>query len=336
MADHEKPASPKIVHLSEADAARLDARLNGEPSRDAPADDPRDQKLGQLLALIGQCPAETPDAELARRTMDRIREQQNRQRFAEQVNTLAAGGGPSVGGFGWRQAATSAGVALIAVALLLPVLAQNRDLARQLACQTRLHEAAQAFAGYAADHEKTLPRGKVKPGQEWWHVGDPVDHDGGYQSNSAHLYLLVRQQYAEPEDLSCPNNPHARPGQLTEGHRDWPSAKAVSFSYQNQYRPEPIRIDRHPDLAVLADKNPLFVPKAKQLNYDASQPMTAASRLHDGRGQNVLTADGQVQWTVRPVMHEVNRSDNIWVADGIRQYHGNEVPRHAHDSFLVP
>jgi hypothetical protein len=239
-----------------------------------------------------------------------------------------------------------AGMVLIGVSLLLPVLASSRQISRQVACQRNLAEAGQAIAGYAADHAGTLPRGKVKPGIEWWHVGQPNQSDGLVRSNSAHLYLLVRDEndYIEPETLTCPTNPHAQPERLTDQQRDWPNHKAVCFSYQNQYTQAPIQLERDPDLAVLADKNPLFIVRTDKMTQ-AKCPPDAPTRLHDRRGQNVLTADGRVSWRTRPTLHRraspanaayAGRTDNIWTAEGITRYQGNESPRHDHDSFLVP
>jgi hypothetical protein len=337
MSEREEYQPIRITWLSEADAARLDARLeNGAVGESGGADtsaqgDARDRKIGQWLALIREYPTEPADPGLVDSTLKRIREDENRRRFAHQLNMLTAGGGPAPGP-SWRQMATVAAVVVVAVSLLLPVLSHNRDLARQLACQGRLGEAAKALAGYAADHDGAMPRGKVTPGSPWSHVGHPAGEDGSVQSNSAHLYILIREGYAQPRDLTCPSNPHARPEQLQPSDHDWPTAQAVSFSYQNQYTPKPIELQRHPNLAVLADKNPLFVARAGQVTHDPARPARSPSRMHDSRGQNVLTADGEVKWTLQPMMGQ----DNIWVARGVKHYHGNEQPSGADDSFLVP
>jgi len=345
MHEGQDKQSPRIVSLSQADADRLDARLEAGPLRagrtsGAQAGDARDQKLGQLLAVIGQWPADeghqASDA-LVRRTMDRIREAENRRRFSEQMQMLSRDGAERWSGGTWRQVATMAAIVLIGASLLLPVLARNRDIAERLACQRRLNEAYSARASYAGDHNGHMPRGKVEPGSDWWHVGQPADSQGSLRSNSAHLYLLVREGYLEPENLACPSNPQARPERMTERHHDWPSAKAVSYSYQNQYTDDPIKLDRHAGLAVLADKNPLFVVRRNQVTYNADWPTTSPSRMHEQRGQNVLIADGHVKWNRRPIMQDARqREDNIWIARGIERYQGNETPRDKDDSFLVP
>jgi type II secretory pathway pseudopilin PulG len=331
-----------VRRLSPPDAQRLDAHLDpAEAGLARPKDAAqRDAKVGALLALIDQCPAAAGDDALVERTLSRIQAQAERQRLAADAQMLAArGGAGDSGGFNLSQMATAAGIVLIAAALLLPVASRNDHVAKQLACQNNLGQAHQAMAGYAADHAGTLPRGKVKPGVRWWHVGQPNEADGTVRSNSAHLYILVRKNnYLDPQTLACPSNAHAQPERMTRRHHDWPSPQAVSYSYQNQYTPEPIHLNHDPDLAVLADKNPLFVGHTGRVTHDRDRPTSSPSRLHQQRGQNVLTAGGQVRWTVRPTVHHAadGSRDNIWVVRGIRHYHGNETPSEPGDSFLVP
>jgi len=363
---------PWIAQLSEADAQRLDAHLDPAEAGPPPADAiQRDRKVQQVLSLIEQCPAERGDQTLVNRTLQRIQAQRESQQLTQQAHMLAAGGetttgpGPASaggggGGFSMGQMMTLAGMVLIGASLLLPVLSQNRQLAMQVACQRKLAAAGGAIAQYAADHNGTLPRGKVEPGVAWWHVGQPHEPGGVVRSNSAHLYLLVRHEndYLEPATLACPSNAHAHPEKMTDHHHDWPSVKAISFSYQNQYTPEPIELNRNPELALLADKNPLFI-NARGKPTQATCPTTAPSLMHQRRGQNVLTADGNVAWRTSPTLHlsrgigpaglddkaqasaatatrPGTATDNIWVVRGIERYHGNETPNDPNDSFLVP
>ncbi len=127
-------------------------------------------------------------------------------------------------------------------------------------------------------------------------------------------------------------------GELTPDDHDWHTYEQVSYSYQNQYTNEPVRSDLHPRMAVLADKNPLFTVRHGRLIFDRSKPLEASSHGHAHRGQNILTLDGTVTWTVRPVVvsPDSQREDNIWLANDIDHYEGNEQPGSADDSFLVP
>lgn len=333
MAENPESYPWHTIRLSDEDARRLDALL-GESSDSPPDDEARTERLRELLRLLEQSPAGDPDPQLTQRTLERIREAENQQRLTEQVQMLSRSGpGP---GLSLRQVGTVAAVLLIGVSLLLPALDHSRQIARQIACQANLHESSAAMNQYAAAHAGKMPRGKVEPGSVWWNVGQNNSENQPSHSNSAHLFLLIKRGYAAPHELTCPSNPHAHPERVDENAHDWPSAQAVSYSYQNQYTAKPIKLDRHPGLAVLADKNPLFVVRTGRVTHDAQRPMASPSRLHRNQGQNVLTADGVVRWTVRPTIRQQRGEDNFWVVQGITHYQGTETPQQPDDSFLVP
>lgn len=320
--------------------ALLEARRRGEDAAVSlpPDATPRAQRLTQLLNLLDAMPT-VPEADLPPVHSSLIAQIKHRQQFAAQVQMLSETR-PGIG-VGWRQVASAAAVFLIGLSLLFPFLERNRAEARRLACAANLGDAGVALAQYAADHQHVLPRGTVRPGAVWWNVGqDPAHENGVVSSNSAHLYILVRSGLIDADRLACPENSHAPLGKMTRQHLDWPSPQAVSYSYQNQYTAEPVRIDRNPHLAVLADKNPLFVVRVNRMTFDTSLPQTTPSKIHGNRGQNVLTAGGSVSWTIRPVLRSPGRGgdlDNIWLLRGVQRYSGTEHPQTPdEDSFLVP
>lgn len=334
----------KIRTLSEADAQALDALLAGSrvsaqagAHAAAYAGDPqRIERVSKVLSLLDALPVAEPSNDLVARTMTAIEQTRQRERFASQVQMLAGSDGSL--GVGWRQILSAAAVFIIGISLLLPFLSRSRAEARRVACATNLQTAGSAFGSYAADNLGMLPRGKVAPGTAWWRVGQDVEENAPLQSNSAHLYLLIRQNYLSPDQLACPENAHALTGEH-EGHRhDWPTAQAVSYSYQNQYTRTPLRLQDAPNLALLADKNPLFLIGQGKVAFDERSSRVAPSRVHDNRGQNVLTADGAVTWSLRPLLRRGGQgtADNIWVAKGVDRYTGNETPTTPDDSFLVP
>jgi hypothetical protein len=98
-----------------------------------------------------------------------------------------------------------------------------------------------------------------------------------------------------------------------------------------------MRLQRSSRMALLADKNPLFVPRDPRfgpgLTYDDRLPETSASPFHRSQGQNVLIGDGHVFWSTRPVLPN---GDNIWLAGDLKRYYGDETPAGPNDSFLVP
>lgn len=331
-----------VRHLSEPDAEVLEALL-GAMNRDASGgtaqqrDPQRTQRVQALLTLLDALPEEEDDPRRVERTLHAVEAAQQRQRLAIPPSEMRPQAG---GGFGWRHVAMAAVAAVLGLSLLLPVLEYNRAEAQRITCAANLQTAGIGFQQYAADHDGVLPRGRVQPGAPWWHVGEvPSEKDPVVRSNSAHLYLLVRGGgYVDADDLACPTNPHAPLGEMSMAHRDWHAPEQVSYSYQNQYTERPWRVEPRAHMAVLADKNPLFVARQGRVIFDAQRPFDAPSRSHNQRGQNVVLLDGSVLWTQSPVMRRPGQfyETNIWVAEGVDRYTGTELPGSRDDSFLVP
>ncbi|MDX1681662.1 MAG: hypothetical protein R3336_00950, partial [Phycisphaeraceae bacterium] len=224
-----------------------------------------------------------------------------------------------------------AAMLLLGMSILFPVLAQNRERARQIVCANRLAAAGRALGAYAVDHKGVLPRAGTWPGEVWWEVGTGCEDGKPYRSNSAHLRSLVRAGYLNPADLACPDNPNATGGAAV-ARRDWPRPETVSFSYQNQFTPEPIVLEDHAEMAVLADRNPYFDrgPRSGPVVEisDAMKP----TRQHQSIGQNILAAAGHVGFHRKPMIGQ----DAIWTITGTTRYRGVEYPTRPGDSFLVP
>lgn len=335
-----KPTHNQLTTLSPADAQALDMLLEASSASATPQhNDPRTEQLKQILALLDQHPVMDPSADLTQKVLGKIKEEEQRRELAMQIQSLAA---PTVA-FRWREMFAVAAVLLMGLSVLWPTLAASREEARRLACQYNLGLTGMAMARYASDQQGLMPRTASLPSASWASVG--MSHGSAATnrtianrqqiSNPAHLFLLARQGYITPQTMACPDNPDA-PQHFAADSTDWPNAPAVSFSYQNQLTPKPLRLDRSPDLAVLADKNPLFVatrhdPRLVVFRTDL-QP-ASPSPSHKLRGQNILFASGATLWNDQPVTRS---GDNIWTAQGVRNYIGTESPTHEDDSFLVP
>lgn len=332
------------ARLCDADAAVLDAILEARaagldrgplpPAPGTTSSAGRAEKMAALLGLLDRDAPDEPDAadldDLTARTLAAVAEDRQRQRFARQVHVFAEP--RQTTGVAWRQVMTAAAVFLIGFSLLLPVIDRSRDDAQRRACASGLAGMGGAFGRYAADHDGQLPRrGETAPDAAWWRVGQ----DPG-QSNSAHLFILVRQRYVTPDQLACSANEHApAAGALTDRHHDFRNYAEVSYSYQNQFRLQPISLDGGA-IALLADKNPLF-----EINDGFSQRSDVAvntpSVVHGSRGQNVLLNDGHVQWMTRPALDLGDRpADNLWTITGVKQHVGNETVRSRSENFLAP
>jgi hypothetical protein len=279
------------------------------------------------MSLLDRLPDEPAPDDLETRTLARVS-------GSRRPLQLARGTDESERGFGFRLPELLAVAAMIVIGtcLALPILAQNRAAAQRFACETNLSMVGAAIGRYGSDFGDVLPRQYVKPGLAWWNVGKEPRRDAPVESNSAHLYLLARAGYISPDAMACPGNADAPRG-MTAAMRDWPRYEAVSYSYQNQYTPQATRLSDAGDMPVLADKNPLFTVEGRWgLQHRDDLPANARSHSHQGKGQNILRATGQVEWSPEPVLD----NDNIWLATGVDRYTGVEPPSNPRDTFLVP
>ncbi|MEM9419087.1 MAG: hypothetical protein AAGA25_08585 [Planctomycetota bacterium] len=334
--ESEKPV--EVTPLCEDDGRALDAIVAnaGQPGPVPAGLGDRTQRVARVLSLLDQLPSENTaggDEDLVQRTLAAAADARQRERFAQQIEMFAEP--PRSFGVSLRQVFTAAAVLLLGVSLLMPALNHQREAQQIAACSYNLGVAGQQIGQYSLDHAGMLPRGPV--GESWIKTGQPdaIDDAGRYQSNSAHLYILIREAYVAPSRLACASNDRATIAMPGSGQLDWSSHQAISYSYQNQHGVAPIRVDRSsPHLAVLADKNPLFVVNDGKVVYDRDAKRDAASVLHGGKGQNILMLDGRVSWSTTPRIG----GDNVWQISGHRGgYTGTEVPNDAHrDSFLVP
>ncbi|MEM1446890.1 MAG: hypothetical protein AAGF84_12600 [Planctomycetota bacterium] len=345
-AQREREQPVEVTTLSEDDGRALDAVLaNGGQPGPLPAGlGERATKVSGVLSLLDQYPGGHESSfdfsggaagheDLVQRTLAATAEARQRERFAQQIEMFAEP--RRTLGVSFRQVIAAAAVILLGVSLLMPALANQQQAQQIAACSYNLGVAGQQMGQYALDHAGILPRGPV--GDSWIKTGQPdaIDDAGRYQSNSAHLYLLIRQGYTAPSRLACASNKTAVVSMPGSGQLDWDSHQAISYSYQNQHGVAPIRLDlASPRLAVLADKNPLFIFRDGKVVHDRDADRDAASTLHNGAGQNILTLDNRVSWSVAPRVGD----DNVWQIQGhAGDYHGTEVPADSQrDSFLVP
>jgi len=344
----------KYVAAGQTDFDVLDALLESGARGDMSAaraitQTERGHRVSKWLDLIDQMPAQPPADDLVARTMSRIAVRGRREAVLARIDEhrpaameLSPTGtdGRATGrasmpaiAFRWNELIAVAAVLMIAVSLLWPIMAQTRTDAMRIACANNLATASVGLRNYAWDNQNTLPRYSTIAGSPWWNVGQPVS-DGVVQSNSAHLYKLRREGYVATGTLNCPTNGQA-PQQLAASAFDWPNARAISYSYQNQYTPEPTRLNRTNSIVVLADKNPLFTPGVEgsaSLMFNSEHGIDSPGRRHSKVGQNVLVLDGSVQWAPTNAIN----GDNFYAAGNITSYRGTETPANQNDSFVVP
>lgn len=324
------------VNLCEDDQQAFDALLAAgfNPKAVDPQLQPRAKRLAQVMGLLDNLPAPSPGDLLVERTIQRIHEARQKERYTQQIQSLSGSTGP---GFRWTELVAAAAMVLIGISLIWPTFSRSRANAQQYACQANLATAGMGFASYARDHGGLMPAVKSRPGDPWWNINQ-FDEHGYTRSNSAHLFVMIRHKYLKPEDLSCSGNAGALRN-ITMTMRDWPSAASTSYSYQNQFTHRPNRLNGRMAIAVLADKNPLFKPGGYREDLDPTSLSPNHVRL---RVQNVLMTSGEVLRLTAPL---INQGDNIWQVRDMTtaytkgqpvKYTGCEVPSDETDSFLVP
>lgn len=336
-------SAAEIRYLNEADGAAMDAVLAAHAAGTDLKQGPvpagsakRAEKARELLGLLDLATPDDPPSNLTARTLEAVRAHEQRQRFSQQVQMLSEP--RRTLGVAWHQLVTAAAVFIIGTSLLMPMMDRQQADSRRMAGMGNMRMAGQAMSKYSADNLGQMPRGQIRPGMVWWDVGQPQDvGEQGTHSNSAQLYRLVRQGYIQADRLACPENPHARKFILTAEHHDWTDPLAVSFSYQNQYTSKVLRLEDAPQMAVLADRNPLFIIKSGRVVFNVDAPTDASSMVHHRPGQNVLSGDGVVTWRTRPILEPFagNEADNIWTISGIDFYTGKEVRDNLYDNFLA-
>ncbi|MBI1369921.1 MAG: hypothetical protein GC162_14860 [Planctomycetes bacterium] len=291
----------------------------------------RAHRIMELLGLLDHLPTPSTGDLLVPRTLELIESTRRQEALSQQIDHLTGSGG----GFGplrvdMRELVATAAMFLIGVSLLWPMLSSVRSTARQVACQANLAGAGMGLISYAADNRGSMPATKSRLGSPWW-LTNQFDEQGNALSNSAHLFVAVRDGYVTLKLLSCSENPEA-PESLPTDARDWPTFASASFSFQNQYSRNKASLEGGPLIAILADKNPFF--ETGHYRMGLARDTSSFNHGADG-GQNVLMTNGQVTWLDNP--HLAN-DDNIFHAgdEGFDNYTGLEGPTSVDDSFLVP
>lgn len=286
------------------------------------------------LRAVGQAPVAPVPPDLASRTMARIMlAKAEKAALNSEVEGMQFGGG-----LRWPELAAAIAIVLTGLLLALPGFERVRSDARKVACADNLDVSGQALMQYASDNKGALPRLSTQPGSVWWNVGKVVKGAPPQESNSAHLYNLIRTGHVAASRLNCPENA-AAPRENDRSAYDWSSSAQVSYSYQNQFATRVSKPERNAHIALLADKNPLFAgvsgfSQSKPVSYLPGIPSDSPSSAHGGRGQNILLANGAVSWQRTPV---ISGGDNIWTTNRAQEtYNGTEIPTDPNDSFLVP
>ncbi len=227
------------------------------------------------------------------------------------------------------------GAVAAAVLLVVGVFAISyREAARrkdQMACAARQARLGAAMLTYANKNDGHLPAA-ASEARRWL----PAEADEKPAvSNSAGLFRLVKDGYVEPSTFQCPAV-GGKPFVVQAGMSDFPASENISYSYQHAVGTRGLWIEDprlagvKDSFAILADSSPLFDGR----RFRRERVQRPISDNHDHRGQNVLYLDGHTDF--HPASTVGVGGDNIYLADGVYEYDGDEAPSGPTDSFLLP
>jgi len=228
------------------------------------------------------------------------------------------------------------GIIGLLLAFLLPALEKGRESANAVKCASNLRTLGQSLAIYANENHGQYPRttyvagnppvaGTGKDAPDAFVAGGPAAND-----MTAPLYLLARTQSVPLILFICPYNDvntwEADNESRLPSHANFTDYRRnLGYSYANPYPSDAVRqagyeLNAHMDLStpIMADLNPGTGGNENSTN-------------HEERGQNVLYADGHVQWEISPLVG-INK-DNIYITKSGAVMSGPMDPT---DSILLP
>ena len=268
-----------------------------------------------------------PPADLVQRTLARIRSaKQTDALLAREQLTRRDVIRPT---FSLREVAAVAGIVLLIGSIFIVSFREADSRRLRVECEQNAARIGTAMIGYANRNEGRLPS-TMAPGDRWL----PAANQPAV-SNSRALFRLVREKYLQPPTFQCPavggDSFTVQPDMV-----DFPGAKFIGYSYQHSIGPKGLSLeDKHlqavqASMAILADSSPVFNGGRFQADCLGRQ----AGDNHNRTGQTVLYMDTHVDFKAQPSVGV--GGNNIYLAEGVTDYKGNEKPTGPTDSFLLP
>lgn len=235
-------------------------------------------------------------------------------------------------------AAIAAAILLIA-GVLVPTFGYARQKHWQKRCQAQLFNIFEGFQSYIFDNDNKEPSVPKQSGADWWKIGHSK------QSNTSHMYLLVKGMYVEPVKFICPskrnketidNSQFQTYSSNFRNYEDFPDRRYITYSFQ-------IRCQKTEDgelrcrKVLMADRNPHFEDieedHSKTIRIELKREQLNANSLnHNRSGQNVLCGDGSAEFQKTRLFG----TDDIYTLQNTDIYRGNETPSCKTDVFLAP
>lgn len=268
-----------------------------------------------------------PPADLAERTLARIRSAKRTDALlAREQLTRRDVIRPT---FSMREVAAVAGIVLLIGSIFMLSFREADRRKLRVECAQNASRIGTAMMSYANRNEGRLPSTTAANGR-WL----PTD-DQPSVSNSRALFHLIREKYLQPPTFQCPavgGDSFTVQPEMT----DFPGAKFISYSYQHSIGPKGLSLEDKrlqvvkASMAILADSSPVFNGGRFRADCLGRQ----AGDNHDNTGQTVLYMDMHVEFKDRPSVGVAG--NNIYLADGVTEYKGDEKPAGPKDSFFLP
>ncbi len=257
----------------------------------APEQRARLEAVLRELALLERHEVEPPDAALTDATLARIARADEARDARMRFSPAAARGAGGAGGR-WPDLWALASVALIAVAVGLPIARWMQARAGDAACADNLRGLGTGVARYVRDHDAMPFQASVMP--DLGKLGSWVG-----LGNNRHLEPLAEKNYCDARCRCCPND-----------------ASGEGYAYQVPNRSLLPAWQLGARIPFVADRNPVIDL------LRAGEPVGMCiinSPEHGGRGQNALFTDVSVEFMASPavavpaIAEQPAHVENIWL-----------------------
>lgn len=244
------------------------------------------------------------------------------------------------------------GIIALLVAMVVPMMLTARSRSARMRCANNLMEIGAALSHYAQDNRQRLPSTRPSSGavvvpdlsNSGHDSPDPFGVNGPDPNNiPAALFLLLRSEGISPSDVICPGTEDVADklqGQAITDRSNFTDVdRNLSYSFQNPYADDSAKqagfswtLNLPRDFVILADRGPGFGRAAGLDRFSSKSTVRRAnSPNHDGDGQNVLYADGRVEFRSTPLCGV--EGDNIYATQANTLV---DSPRSTSDSILLP